>query len=621
MIISFEIQYFTEWGESLTLVIGGKKYPMGWMYDGLWSITIDIEPSALEDYSYVVEKDGITVRIEWERHRSTPSKVIRDKWLECPIPGCVFPRKHLNYKFDDPSFRGAGTAIPVFSLRTKDDFGIGEFRDLHALVDWAKLTGQCIIQLLPVNDTTRKGEWGDSYPYSPISCYALNPMYIHLEDAGVKATKEFLKEKEELNSLEELDYPRVYLYKMKHLLKAFSQRGARDLRSREYAGFQKENHYWLDDYASFCERRDGTKSAFYKWLQFHLDKQFGQEVRYARSNGISFKGDLPIGVSADGTDAYYNPSLFNLDSSAGAPPDFFSKDGQNWGFPTYNWDNMALDGFLWWKKRLNNMSRYFDAFRIDHILGFFRIWEIPHEYTSGMYGHFNPALSYKTEEIEQMGLPFQNLFHEDPRRQGEWQPLISPDTGALEPWQKNKFNTLYNDFFFHRNNSFWEKGALKKLSELLAQTGMLACGEDLGMVPDCLPAVMDRLKILSLEMPMIEKGRNWPRLSVCTTSSHDMQTLRMQKEEDPSGEECRRIIESCLVSESMLAILPLQDWMSMDEDIRRKDRNAERINEPADPSHHWRYRMHICLEDLVSDKTSKLNGRIASLLEETHRKN
>ena len=210
-------------------------------------------------------------------------------------------------------------------------------------------------------------------------------------------------------------------------------------------------------------------------------------------------------MSADSAEAYWHPELFNLDSSTGAPPDFFSTDGQNWGFPTYNWEEMAKDDFAWWKARLRKMSRYFDAFRIDHILGFFRIWEIPTEYKSGMMGHFNPALPYSPEEISAMGLPLEGLFHPDPRHPGMYQPLIAPASADLPQWQQERFGALYNDFFYHRHDEFWRRNAERKLPELLGATGMLACGEDLGMVPDCVPGVMDHEKILSLKMRGMEQ--------------------------------------------------------------------------------------------------------------------
>ena len=618
MTVTFKIEYMTVWGESLALVLQDKKYPMTWGEGAVWSVTVkDCPAAALKDYTYVVMRDGLIVRTEWEHHSAKSAREIRDAWIDCPIPGCPFPRRHQAEKFDRPGFRGAGTAIPIFSLRTQDDFGIGEFRDLRPLVDWAAATGQSVIQLLPVNDTTRKGGWADSYPYSPVSTFALHPLYIRLQEIGVKIDSTFKKKQALLNALPELDYPAVFKAKMAYIRQAFKDHGAKDMATAAYKKFVKENAGWLPEYSEFCARRDKKEPEYYCWMQFHLDKQFSEEVDYARSKGISLKGDLPIGVSADSAEAYWHPELFNLDSSTGAPPDYFSTDGQNWGFPTYNWEEMAKDDFAWWKARLRKMSRYFDAFRIDHILGFFRIWEIPKEYSSGMMGHFNPALPYSREEISSWNLPIEGLFHPDPRHPGMYQPLIAPDSAKLPQWEQARFGAIYNDFFYHRHDEFWRRNAERKLPELLGATGMLACGEDLGMVPDCVPGVMDHEKILSLKMRGMQQEGEWKYLSVCATSSHDMETLRMQCKEDPEPWEVGRMLWEFLDSPSMLAIFPLQDWVALDKGMRRARRKAERINEPADPHHHWRYRLHFDVHDLLT--ASDLNVSVEGLIKDSRR--
>ena len=618
MQVTFKIEYQTVWGESLALVLNDRKYPMEWGEGGVWSVTVkDCTAAALKDYTYVVMREGLIWRTEWKHHSSKMAREISDKWIDCPIPGCPFPREHQAAKFDRPGFRGAGTAIPVFSLRTESDFGIGEFKDLRPLVDWAAATGQCIIQLLPVHDTTRKGEWKDSYPYSPISSFALHPLYINLQALGIRETVAFKKEQAELNALEDLDYPRVFQAKMKYIRKAFKTRGARDMDTPGFKKFVLENEYWLEEYAQFCAKRDSLEPEYYRWMQWHLDKQFAAEVKYARGRGVSLKGDLPIGVSSDSAEAYWHPELFNLDSTAGAPPDYFSKDGQNWGFPTYNWEEMAKDDFAWWKARLRKMSQYFDAFRIDHILGFFRIWEIPAGIRSGLAGHFNPALPYSPEEIYNMHLPIDGLFHEDPRHPGMYQPLINPASQNLPQWQQERFGALYNDFFYHRHDEFWRRNAERKLPELLGATGMLACGEDLGMVPDCVPGVMDHERILSLRMRGMENEGPWKQLSVCATSSHDMETLRMQCNHDPEPWEVRNMLWEFLASPSMLAIFPLQDWVALDKRFRRADRNVERINYPADSDNHWKFRIHFNLQDLMQE--SELNVAVTGLLKDSSR--
>lgn len=573
--MEYRLEYHTRWGENLFICHLDKVFPMSWTAGDIWMAEFE---KPLKNYFYAVYRDGRLVRREQGEHFSNvrTEGTVNDRWIDFPYS------------------RAAGTAVPVFSLRSKEDFGIGDFGDLNLLTDWAAACGQKIIQLLPVNDTTRKGGWEDSYPYRPVSSFALNPMYFRLPEFQ---DEEFRKEREELNASDSVDYPRVFAAKMKYLHRAFAQT---DLsKEKGFRTFCRNNAFWLEEYVSFCSDRDGCNDAdFYRWTQFRLHFQLSSATGYARSKGIVFKGDLPIGVSADSADAVFHPQLFNLGCCAGAPPDYFSADGQNWGFPTYNWEEMEKDGYSWWKKRLRVMVQYFGAFRVDHILGWFRIWEIP-EGESGKRGHFNPALPYSKGEIERMGLPLsEDLFTEVPAGSGHWHPLISPDTSALSQDQKRTFDALWEDFFFHRHEGFWKGNALRKVPALLGATSMLPCGEDLGMVPDCVNEVMEDYRILSLELPSFQKNRPWPYLSVCTTSTHDMLPLRCNGSADKEPWECENAVRSVLSSCSMLAILPLQDWLSINGQLRCSDPLRERINDPADPDNHWCWRMHLNLEDL-----------------------
>ena len=336
-----------------------------------------------------------------------------------------------------------------------------------------------------------------------------------------------------------------------------------------------------------------------------------------------------------------------MDSQAGAPPDAFSADGQNWGFPTYDWEKMAEDDYAWWKARLTKMSEYFDAFRIDHILGFFRIWEIPLKYWSGLEGYFNPALPYPAAELEAMGFDVSDneLFIEDPRKEGCYHLKIGArdreSYESMDDAARSTFDSLYEEFFYHRNNEFWKGEAMRKLPALLDSTGMLACGEDLGMIPATVPQVMSDLRILSLEIQRMPKGYGqmfadpawYPYLSVCTTSTHDMNPLRAWWEEDacvaesfyhnvlgcqgevPSTCEpsiCQWILQQHLASPAMLTVLPLQDWLSMDGSLRRNNPHEERINIPANPRHYWRYRMHLTVEKLAA--AGDFNEKLAEMI-------
>ena len=672
--ITFRIGYRTQWGESLFLVWQGGRAAMQYQDSETWSVTIGNCPEGLlKDYWYVVEKDGIFSRMEWKHHsRKKPAgdAVFDDAWQDGPEVSNGFLRTLSSPVFDTRGYKGAGTAIPVFSLRSEDDFGIGEFLDLKKMVDWAVATGQDIIQLLPVNDTTRDGSRKDSYPYNAISSFALHPLYLNLKAAGLREDAAARKVRKALNSLDQVDYEAVYKAKMDLMRRLYAQIGAEVLDSKAFKAFRKANAEWLVPYAAFCALRDsfGTadfskwegfatysarkvtaycrthpeETGFYLFIQFLLDVQMKEVREYAHSRGVSLKGDLPIGISRTSVDAWCFPELFNMDSQAGAPPDAFAKDGQNWGFPTYNWESMARDDYSWWKRRLGKMAELFDAFRIDHILGFFRIWEIPVPEESGLSGHFSPALPYSVADIWERSLPFKELFIADPRKEGLWHPAINgletETFDSLMDWQKDRYRELYYDFFFHRHEDFWRRQALRKLPSLLASTSMMACGEDLGMVPGCVPGVMEALNILSLKIQrMPSEGtfghpESYPYLCVCTTSTHDMNPVRAWWEEDSEltaryyreilGEDgetpqvctpeiCERIVKAHLKSPAMLVILPLQDWLSIDGDLRAEDPSSERINIPADPNHYWRYRMHITIEDLLGQKV--FNERIKSL--------
>ena len=598
-----------------------------------------------------------------------------------PAKDACYIESALEPRFYGRQWKGAGTAIPVFSLRSEVDFGVGEFLDLKKMVDWAAETGQSILQLLPINDTTMTGTWQDSYPYNANSTFALHPQFINLPAAGVPVTKAYKEMQAELNSLAQIDYEKVNNTKLELLRKAYGKTFAKLSASKSYKTFMAANEEWLMPYAAFCVLRDmnGTPD-FSKWktnkkynakkiaafceenreavdfwcfVQYHLDAQLSEVCKYAHSKGVVLKGDLPIGISRTSVDAWLYPELFHMDSQAGAPPDAFAEDGQNWGFPTYNWEKMAEDDYAWWKARLRKMSEYFDAFRIDHILGFFRIWQIPLWSKSGLDGYFSPALPYAAEELVNQGFDVEDkeLFIEDPHKPGYYHPKIGAKKtrafSILDAYRRGAFEKLYTDFFYRRNNEFWKDKAMQKLPALLDSTGMLACGEDLGMIPATVPQVMSDLRILSLEIQRMPKSveetfahpANYPYLSVCTTSTHDMNPVRAWWEEDRqvteqfwqmilgnSGEApffcepwiCRQILDQHLWSPAMLTVLPLQDWLSMDGALRRLNPNEERINVPANSRHYWRYRMHLTVEQLAAAK--EFNETLGNMIASSGRK-
>ena len=636
-----------------------------------WVLSLDADtlPSTFE-FKFVVLDDEIDFTPLWEngmnRTVTLPPMEAGDV-VVYELPQAFFPVY---------PWKGAGTVIPVFSLRSVGSFGVGDFGDLKMMIDWCDKTRQRVLQVLPINDTNMTGTWQDSYPYNSISIYALHPQYCDLRQLppikDEAKRKEFEQLRQELNALPQIDYERMFKGKMDYLHTVFAQEWTKVQRSAAYKHFFEENKEWLEPYAAFCYYRDlyGT-AEFAKWpvgatvestqkptfkdkkqlqfwyfVQYNLDQQMRAVHAYARAHRVILKGDIPIGISRDGVEAWVEPKYFNLNGQAGAPPDPFSADGQNWGFPTYNWDEMLADGCQWWVRRFRKMAQYFDAYRIDHVLGFFRIWEIPVPEKSGLMGQFAPALGMSLEEIESYGVAFNNgLFLVDHKRNDRWHPRIAVQYQEaykqLSEEQKFCFNNLYNDYFYRRNNQYWYQEAMKKLPRLTQATRMLVCAEDLGMVPDCVPWVMNELRILSLEIQSMPKESKYrfgrlshnPYRSVCTISTHDMPTLRQWWDEDEertqdyystilrrNGEAphplpgwlAKDIVSRHLTSPSMLCLLSLQDWLAIDEKLRLPDQNAERINIPANPRHYWRYRMHLTIERLLD--ADDLNDEIQQLI-------
>ena len=719
----------------------------------VWKVNVPVSEAPMgAEFKFVVLDAASGELVSWEGGDNRRIDVQADPAAATVLAGMRF----IN---DMPLWRGAGTAIPVFSLRSDDDFGVGDFHDLFKLIDWAVATGQTFVQLLPVNDTTMTHTWTDSYPYNANSTFALHPMYLRLEELGTISDKakreEFERLRRELNALPTVDYERVNSAKTEYVRQVFATQGQKTMKSDEFKSFVDRNSHWLLPYAAFCALRDRLSTPeFDKWgefavfsdkvlkkvlrenkeatdmamyIQFHLDRQMRAVHDYANARGVALKGDIPIGISRTSADAWVNPSLFYLDCQAGAPPDDFSILGQNWGLPTYNWEVMNRDGFAWWKARFGKMAEFFDAYRIDHVLGFFRIWQIPMDAIHGLLGIFNPALPYSVDELRYnydfwidvdlqttpyimdgfledffgpytsevrrsfmtpvghgryrllpefdtqrkiadhfaaqpkneknsriadglMGLVDQVLFIEDPEQKGKYHPRISAQYTyiyrSLTDYERWCFDRLYNDFFYRRHNDFWYGKAMWKLPPLIDSTDMLVCAEDLGMIPACVPAVMHQLEILSLEIQRMPKdpattfGNTWsyPYYSVCTTSTHDMPGIRGWWEDDHARSQqffnevlhqhgeapyfaepwvCDRIVDLHLKSPSMLCILPLQDWLSMDGSLRREKPAEEQINMPTNSRHYWRYRMHLSIEEL--SRHSDFNNYVANKIKEAGR--
>lgn len=698
MCVSGALPLLGKWDPSRARPMSGSNYP-------LWELDLPGEQiSAPFEFKFGLWDETRNRLVQWEAGANRVFHGLPSRPAPLVVNYEHYRHAHL--------WRGAGVAIPVFSLRSETGYGIGEFADLPAFAEWAALCGLHLVQVLPVNDTSSDFTWRDSYPYKSISTAALHPVYLNLDRvfaySGEELPNDYPERRAVLNRLPQIDYETVLKDKLAWLRELFRRHQLPVLRNPELQNFVRNQEQWLLPYAAFCRLRDlhGTADfthwkehatyredklrvwfkpgaaeysevMFHCWLQFHLDRQMAQAIAASHARGVALKGDLPIGVDRSSVEVWSQPELFRLDRQTGAPPDAFAVLGQNWGFPTYNWDRLEQENYEWWRRRFQRMAATFDALRVDHILGFFRIWEIPIRYREGIMGHFDPALPLSRAEIARAGFThdpnvyapltpiperesptrsaqvedpsdpqnFDVLFLEDPDQPDHFHPRINlADTAvftSLPPKEQAALRRLHDNYFHNRHTKFWADEAFKKLPVLMDASPMLICGEDLGMVPDSVPLVLKRLGLLSLEVQRWPKvagtrfgsPRDYPYLSVCTTSTHDMSTVRGWWEEEPetrqhfwteimrqtgpapadcSTDICRFIVQQNLEAASMWCILPLQDWLGIDPLLRHPNPAAERINVPALPRHYWRYRMHLTIEVLLQARD--FNTEVAALV-------
>ena len=378
-----------------------------------WMLSVNVDAVLLPlEYKYVVIDDATNSLVAWEEGDNRTTDGLLPPDVSAVPDGTVLVAYGENLRIKEKTWRVAGVVVPVFSLRSDCSYGVGDFGDLKRLVDWAVLTGMKVIQVLPVNDTTVSHSWSDSYPYNIVSAFALHPHYLDLEAMGSLKDKSkmtaYHRQRRELNAVGYSDYEGVDRVKSAFIKDLFEERGKQTLESKEFKLWYDANKDWLEPYALIASQANQSGLAGICFVQYCLHLQLKAAADYARSKGIVLKGDIPIGVNFNSVETQTHPKLFNLDSQTGAPPDAFSPNGQNWGFPTYNWNEKSI--FSWWHRRLKWMSQYFDAFRIDHVLGFFRIWEVPGDAIFGVLGHFSPALPLTVSEIEYFGLPFRKDF-------------------------------------------------------------------------------------------------------------------------------------------------------------------------------------------------------------------
>ncbi|PIE90864.1 MAG: hypothetical protein CR997_04365 [Acidobacteria bacterium] len=737
------------WNPKKALEMDSKNFP-------LWKVEFSPKKKAqLLEYKFGIRNSisGEITTIEQGANRKLWIPPASEKSL------VILTDYSLSYPIGN--WKGAGVAVPVFSLRTSSSMGVGEFLDLKKCVDWAKACGMKIIQLLPINDTNRTGSLSDRSPYSAISSSALNPIYMNIQATAKGSRYISQRELEQLRRIFEsnpnLDYASVYENKLKILKTLYNEQKEAFMTAKSTQVFFNENKHWLYPYALFrvySEKYGHTnfkqwkknakfrhnlhvlewnrhlplikEIAFWVFIQYHLHIQLQEASLYARQKHVVLKVDIPMDVAKNSVDTWVYPELFNTRVHAGAPPNDDAPQGQSWETATFNWDEMRNNQFAWWKSRLIHLSQYFDFFCVDRIPDFFRTWEVPKEAVHGTLGIYNKTIPYHIDEMREKGLNFDHTrfckpyirehilqallgwrkqgvseyffdeiepgvynfknnfdtqkkiqaFFEKRKREKSQDPfdsilenilmdlhdevLFIQDPGSdssyfhprhslmktrsfreLDAHSQAVLKEMHADYFNSRQEDFWRLEGLWKLQAVRYATEMLVCGNAAGTIPQCVPAVMDELNILKLciqRMPsdsQIEFAHpaDYPYLSVCTTSSHDMAPIRLWWESDREKAQrfyhsvlgkhgpaprfaedwlCKEILAQHLHAPSMWAIFPLQDLLAINHQLRRDHPHEEQVYDPGNPTQQWQYRMHLKLEDLL--KAVDFNSDIKELI-------
>lgn len=495
-----------------------------------------------------------------------------------------------------------GVVTPVSALRSDAGCGVGEFADLVPLGAWCRDVGFDLIQILPVTDTGT-----DPSPYAGLSSRALHPIFIRL--TGLPGIEPFVAEIRDFAAAQDreptLDYARVRAFKLDILRRCFDERGVTDL--DDALGAWAVANPWVRDYAAFrvlkdryAERawwdwgqmestdrvwdRDADAAWFHTWVQFVAHRQLRAAARELDAMGIRLKGDLPILLAEDSVDVWASPELFRRGVAAGAPPDMYATEGQNWSFPAYDWDHPGTRA--WWIGRIEHAAQYFHAFRIDHVLGFFRLWEIPRGLQAGMLGAFHPdvplargdlrAAGFDDDAIQRFLTPGGNpdatpederavLDDPDRERRGArlaqlWDRILVEVEGRLafrwEFWETAQFQALPDDArerlhvlesgLREQRSDLWVPTGRERLRPLTEASDMLACAEDLGSTTDGVAEVLEELGILRLCVDRwwrtgsgpdagFPAASEYPRGAVATPSTHDSSTVRgWWREDEPA---------------------------------------------------------------------------------------
>lgn len=576
------------------------------------------------------------------------------------------------------SQKRAGVSIPLSSIVTQHSLDCGDIYSLQVLSKWTRSCGLSIIQILPLNDSG----FGKS-PYSSISAYAMDPLYIslYLLDLDKESKKIERGLKFDLNSTRQ---KKLAILK-KHFLSIFNSHLTNQIKefTKQYPFFRTyscfkilyEKNYgklWTEwQFGSVhsiqiedqIETENQTEYFFQAWIQMILCKQLRETKSVLEQDGIFLMGDMPILTSINSADVWSKRHLFNRNLSAGAPPDQFSYDGQNWGFPVIEWTMMKKENYSWWRERVQYLEKFFDLYRIDHVLGMYRIWSVPLNAKSARYGYFYPQkglskedfLSVKLEpdEFVQKEILYEFAFNQYVFC---WDFASLPNFMSLDEDIKNQLITLSakNSSF---DESIWKENGETILNFLSKESKMLACAEDLGAVPDFIKDSIKQNEIIGLDI--IRWTRNYHsekanfilaedyrRLSVASLSVHDtsvalawwneidsntkeqfLELIGLKEEESKDKVKLlEKMMEFALSVNSIFSIHLLHDYLFDPQYNQYKDRklcildNPEehRINTPGTQEEfNWDYRFPFVLEELLDNE--KLCARIKKMIKQNSR--
>ncbi len=576
----------------------------------------------------------------------------------------------------------AGVSLPLFSLYTKKSFSVGDIYSLEVLGEWACKVGITIIQILPLNDLG----FGRS-PYSSISAFAIDPVYISLYLLGINDINidiqnridDKIKIKESKIKILKDHFNTIINDDLIKIVDSFIEQNEW---LKEYISFTILNHefngvhwsLWQKEYSlelvSELRRSNEKEFVFIAWLQMVAYEQLKDQKMKLQNNGVFLKGDMPILTSDHSADVWARTYLFNRELTSGAPPDYFNAEGQNWGFPVIDWKEMKREKFSWWKMRLAYLENFYHLYRIDHVLGMYRIWAIPRSKESAKFGFFHPQKGVSRKEFNQA-----RLFPEDFEKLGliyefkpdhyifYWDFFKTNQYQSLPEEIKAKFYPL-SELHLKKDEEHWRKAGEEILNFLFENSTMLPCAEDLGAVPSFVRDSIHDMKLLGLDIirwtRSFEDGSyikpdGYRKVAVSSLSVHDTSTAlgwwmeagdhdrkefaklftidhgkekTLEQSNLPSLEQIPTLLlEVALRCGSQFSIHMLQDYilngaLGMERNGNPgiiKDPSKQKINTPGTPEDkNWGYVFPFYAEDLLNDlelcknirELIKMNGRL-----------